>query len=59
MAWLASFFDPDGNPPAVAINLAFLSAMLFVAPFGLLAFLCALFVRLFEKGKDKDQERSG
>ena len=59
LAWLASFFDPDGNPPAVAINLAFLSAMLFVAPFGLLAFLCALFVRLFEKGKDKDQERSG
>ena len=54
LAWLASFFDPDGNPPAVAINLAFLSAMLFVAPFGLLAFLCALFVRLFEKGKDKD-----
>lgn len=54
MAWLASFFDPDGKPPAVAINLAFLSAMLFVAPFGLLAFLCALFVRLFEKGKDKD-----
>ena len=59
LAWLASFFDPDGNPPAVAINLAFLSAMLFVAPFGLLAFLCALFMRLFEKGKDKDQERSG
>ena len=59
LAWLASLFDPDGNPPAVAINLAFLSAMLFVAPFGLLAFLCALFVRLFEKGKDKDQERSG
>ena len=59
MAWLTSFFDPDGNPPAVAIKLAFLSAMLFVAPFGLLAFLCALFVRLFEKGKDKDQERSG
>ena len=58
LAWLASFFDPDGNPPAVAINLAFLSALLFVAPFGLLAFLCALLVRLFEKGKDRDQERS-
>ena len=59
LAWLASFFDADGNPPAVAMNLSFLSALLFVAPFGLLAFLCALFVRLFEKGKDKDQERSG
>jgi len=47
-----------GPPPAVAINLAFLSALLFVAPFGLLAFLCALLVRLFEKGKDRDQERS-
>ena len=58
LAWLASFFDPNGNPPAVAINLAFLSALLFVAPFGLLAFLCALLVRLFEKGKDRDQECS-
>ena len=58
LAWLASFFDPGGNSPAVAINLAFLSALLFVAPFGLLAFLCALLVRLFEKGKEGDQERS-
>ena len=57
LAWLASFFDPDGNPPAVAMNLAFLSAMLFVAPFGLLAFLCAFFARLFEKSKERDQER--
>ena len=54
LAWLASFFDPDGNPPAVAINMAFLSALLFVVPFGLLAFLCAILVCLFEKGKDKD-----
>ena len=58
LAWLASFFDPDGNPPAVAMNLAFLSALLFVAPFGMLAFLCALLVRFFEKGKERDQERS-
>ena len=58
LAWLASFFDPDGNPPAVAMNLAFLSALLFVAPFGLLAFLCALLVRIFEKGTESDQERS-
>ena len=35
LAWLASFFDADGNPPAVAMNLAFLSALLFVAPFGI------------------------
>ena len=54
LAWLASFFDPDGNPPAVAMNLAFLSALLFVAPFGMLAFLCALLVRFFEKGKERD-----
>ena len=59
LAWLGSYFEADSNPPAVAMNLAFLSAMLFVAPFGLLAFLCAFFARLFEKGKDKDQERSG
>ena len=58
LAWLASFFDPDGNPPAVAINMAFLSALLFVVPFGLLAFLCAILVRLFEKGKERDQDRS-
>ena len=58
LAWLASFFDADGNPPAVAMNLAFLSALLFVAPFGMLAFLCALLVRLFEKGTERDQERS-
>lgn len=54
LAWLASFFDADGNPPAVAMNLAFLSALLFVAPFGMLAFLCALLVRFFEKGKERD-----
>ena len=58
LAWLASFFDADGNPPAVAMNLAFLSALIFVAPFGMLAFLCALLVRFFEKGKERDQERS-
>lgn len=58
LAWLASFFDPDGNPPAVAMNLAFLSALLFIAPFGMLAFLCALLVRFFEKGNEKDRERS-
>ena len=58
LAWLASFFDPDGNPPAVAMNLAFLSALIFVAPFGMLAFLCALLVRFFDKGKERDQERS-
>ena len=58
LAWLASFFDPDGNPPAVAMNLAFFSALLFIAPFGMLAFLCALLVRFFEKGKERDQARS-
>ena len=58
LAWLASFFDPDGNPPAVAMNLAFFSALLFIAPFGMLAFLCALLVRFFEKGNEKDRERS-
>lgn len=58
LAWLVSLFDPDGNPPAVAMNLAFLSALLFVAPFGMLAFLCALLVHLFEKGTERDQERS-
>ena len=55
LAWLGSYFDVYSNPPAVAMNLAFLSAMLFVAPFGLLAFLCAFFARLFEKGKEKEQ----
>ena len=54
LAWLGSYFDVDSNPPAVAMNLAFLSALLFVAPFGMLAFLCALLVRFFEKGKERD-----
>ena len=34
-------------------------AVFYVAPFGLLAFLCAILVCLFEKGKERDQERSG
>lgn len=58
LAWLVSYFGVDSNPPAVSMNLSFLFALLFIAPFGLLAFLCALLVRLFEKGKEGDQERS-
>ena len=58
LAWLVSYFGVDSNPPAVSMNLSFLFALLFIAPFGLLAFLCALLVRLFEKDKEGDQERS-
>ena len=58
LAWLVSYFGVDSNPPALSMHLALLFALLFIAPFGLLAFLCALLVRLFEKGKEGDQERS-
>lgn len=58
LAWLVSYFGVDNNLPALSMHLALLFALLFIAPFGLLAFLCALLVRLFEKGKEGDQERS-
>ena len=55
LAWLVSYFGVDSNPPAVSMNLSFLFALLFIAPFGLLAFLCALVAMRFEKRKDKEQ----
>lgn len=55
LAWLASYFGVDSNPPAVSMNLSFLFALLLIAPFGLLAFLCAFVVMRFEKRKDKEQ----
>ena len=55
LAWLVSYFGADSNPPAVSMNLSFLFALLFIAPFGLLAFLCAFVVMRFEKRKDKEQ----
>lgn len=58
LAWLVSYFGVDSNPPALSMHLALLFALLFIAPFGMLAFLCALLVRRFEKGKERDQERS-
>lgn len=58
LAWLVSYFGVDSNPPAVSMNLSFLFALLFIAPFGLLAFLCAFVVMRFEKRKDKERERS-
>lgn len=57
LVWLVNLVVPSGNPPAVEMNLAFLSALIFIAPFGLLAFLCALFAKLCEKGKEKGQGR--
>lgn len=58
LAWLVSYFGVDNNPPALSMNLALLFALLFIAPFGLLAFLCALVAMRFEKRKDKERERS-
>ena len=58
LAWLVSYFGVDSNPPAVSMNLSFLFALLLIAPFGLLAFLCAFVVMRFEKRKDKERERS-
>lgn len=58
LAWLVSYFGVDSNPPALSMNLALLFALLFIAPFGLLAFLCALVAMRFEKRKDKERERS-
>ena len=55
LAWLVSYFGVDSNPPAVAMNLSFLFALLLIAPFGLLAFLCAFVVMRFEKRKDREQ----
>ena len=54
LAWLVSYFGVDSNPPAVAMNLSFLFALLLIAPFGLLAFLCAFVVIRFEKRKNKE-----
>lgn len=58
LAWLVSYFGVDSNPPALSMHLALLFALLFIAPFGLLAFLCALVAMRFEKRKDKERERS-
>lgn len=55
LAWLVSYFGVDSNPPAVSMNLSFLFALLLIAPFGLLAFLCAFVVTRFEKRKDREQ----
>ena len=54
LAWLVSYFGVDSNPPAVSMNLSFLFALLLIAPFGLLAFLCAFVVMRFEKRKNKE-----
>lgn len=54
LAWLVSYFGVDSNPPAVSMNLSFLFALLLIAPFGLLAFLCAFVVMRFEKRKDRE-----
>ncbi len=54
LAWLVSYFGVDSNPPAVSMNLSFLFALLLIAPFGLLAFLCAFVVIRFEKRKNKE-----
>ena len=58
LAWLVSYFGVDSNPPALSMHLALLFALLLIAPFGLLAFLCAFVVMRFEKRKDKERERS-
>lgn len=55
LAWLVSYFGVDSNPPAVSMNLSFLFALFLIAPFGLLAFLCAFVVMRFEKRKDREQ----
>ena len=55
LAWLVSYLGVDSNPPAVSMNLSFLFALLLIAPFGLLAFLCAFVVMRFEKREDKEQ----
>ena len=55
LAWLVSYFGVDSNPPAVSMNLSFLFVLLLIAPFGLLAFLCAFVVMRFEKRKDREQ----
>ena len=54
LAWLVSYLGVDSNPPAVSMNLSFLFALLLIAPFGLLAFLCAFVVMRFEKRKNKE-----
>ena len=55
LAWLVSYLGVDSNPPAVSMNLSFLFALLLIAPFRLLAFLCAFVVMRFETRKDKEQ----
>ena len=57
LAWLVSYFGVDNNPPALSMHLALLFALLFIAPFGLLAFLCAFIAHLAVKGAERDQGR--
>lgn len=57
LAWLVSYFGVDSNPPALSMHLALLFALLFIAPFGLLAFLCAFIAHLAVKGAERDQGR--
>ena len=57
LAWLVSYFGVDSNPPAVSMNLSFLFALLLIAPFSLLAFLCAFIAHLAVKGAERNQGR--
>lgn len=52
---LAEAMDSGSNPPGVASGWAAFFAVLYVAPFGLISFLLAIFAKLAQKLDEKEQ----
>lgn len=58
LAFLGAYVDPIPNVSPGTYALAMLlAALVFVVPFGLLAFLCAFIAHLAVKGTERDQGR--
>lgn len=52
---LAEAMDSGSNPPGVASGWTAFFAVLYVAPFGLISFLLAIFAKLAQKLDEKEQ----
>ena len=57
LAFLVDLVVPGRNASEVSLDLFFLGVLIFVAPFSLLAFLCAFIAHLAVKGVERDQGR--
>ena len=57
LAFLGAVVDPISNASEADAGLMFLLYLIFVAPFSLLAFLCAFIAHLAVKGAERDQGR--